>query len=335
MTYSVEFRERAITLLFFYDISVDVVHLLLGPSKRTLHRWRRQFEKYGVIRRGENNTRTSRWSTNVIAAVKSFVEDHPCAYLEEIQQFIEDNYPECQNRSLSTVCRALRFDMGLSRKVITKRAREAVGVDALSFWNSLCPFYAGPEQLVFVDETSKDGRAAIRKYAWSPKGTPAIVRLPFSRGRRVSVLAALGMQGFIAWETTRGTFDRARFHQALVTKILPKMNRYPAPCSILVLDNARIHSYQELLDAAEAVGVLVIFLPPYSPWLNPIEFTFSFLKRWISKNANLAFPHYPELVLDIAMKECTKGFNLKSTFQHCGYGSSLKQSIILNDLSNT
>jgi hypothetical protein len=85
----------------------------------------------------------------------------------------------------------LRFDCGLSRKVLTKRARESSEKEILEFVYRLKLFYQRSNQLVFVDETSKDGRSANRRFAWSKIGVPAIVKCPFERGKRISMLAAM------------------------------------------------------------------------------------------------------------------------------------------------
>ncbi|KAF0703187.1 hypothetical protein AaE_015503 [Aphanomyces astaci] len=162
-------------------------------------------------------------------------------------------------------------DLGLTRKVLEKRAREAADFELRDYYGRLQPYYSYPDQLVFVDETSKDGRNALRKYAWSKRNTKAIVELPFARGERVSALAAFTTSGFLAWEYTDGTFDREKFHGAMVKSIIPYLNAWPLPRSILILDNAKIHMYNELQEAVHSKGALLFFLPPYSPQLNPIE----------------------------------------------------------------
>ncbi|KAL3666625.1 hypothetical protein V7S43_008247 [Phytophthora oleae] len=85
----------------------------------------------------------------------------------------------------------LRFDLGLTRKVLTKRAREAKADQVQEYIDWLEPFYSTPEQLVFLNETAKDSRDGERRYSWSKRNTPAVVTLPFVRGERVSVLAAM------------------------------------------------------------------------------------------------------------------------------------------------
>ena len=326
MTYSNDFKARAVLLLYYYDIRPETVHLLLGPSTRTLYSWLAEFERSGAIENRLPPEQSSRWPPHVLNQVKSFIEDHPCAYLEEIQEFLHSNCPQVRNASLPTICRALRFDLNLTRKKLTKHAREARVDDITFFYNALSCFYSFPEQLVFADETSKDGRSSLRNYAWSLRGHSAIVNVPFRRGKRVSILAALNVEGFLGWGLTEGTFDRQRFHDVMIKQILPRMNPYPAPSSILILDNAKIHVYQELLDAAALVGVVVIFLPPYCPHLNPIEFMFGLLKKWIQKHANVAFGHDPVGLAPYALTQCTKGVDIVNVYRHCGYWKSLDKN---------
>ncbi|OWZ06948.1 Transposase [Phytophthora megakarya] len=98
------------------------------------------------------------------------------------------------------MCCALNFDLNISRKVLYKAAREAIPAEIRIYKKKLLPLYSYAEQLVFLDETSKDGKHAFRLYAWSRRNTKIIVRLPFSRGKRLSVMAVLDVTGFRGWE---------------------------------------------------------------------------------------------------------------------------------------
>ena len=190
----------------------------------------------------------------------------------------------------------------------------------------LAAVYSYPEQMVFIDETSKDSRDAYRMHGWAAKGEKVVVKLPSGQHVQRSILAALGHNGFIGWETTSETFTRVDFHNAFINKILPKLNPWSLPRSIVVMDNAKIHMYPELCTAISSAGALLLFLPPYSPELNPIEVSFGLLKRWIQRNANIVFPLDPDGVLDIAMQTCHDpddmisaekvGLNL---YRFCGY----------------
>src|SRR5437764_848753 len=77
------------------------------------------------------------------------------------------------------------------------------------------------------------------------------------------------------------------------------MNSYPAEQSVLILDNARIHHYRDLIEYIEAFGGRVEFLPPYSPDFNPIESSFSVIKSFLKKYRfvnSCNDPKYPLLV---------------------------------------
>jgi len=304
-------------------MEVDFLSEIFGPGRRTIVRWYALFKEHGVVdypRTGQDQ-RKSRWPPAVLERVNKYCKDHPTFYLEELKEFLETEFPELNNVSLPTICRALNHDLNLTRKVLTKAAREAAPEEVRNYEEKLRAIYSYPEQLVFLDETSKDGRHAYRRYARSRKGTKAVVKLPFSRGKRVSVMAALNSTGFIGWECTRGTFTRAKFHEAFARHVIPRLNPWPLPNSIVIMDNAKIHMYQKLEEAIHQTGARLLFLPPYAPQLNPIEVCFGRLKRWIQKHANLVFPLYPELVLEVAMQKCTKpsGNETLGEYVHCGY----------------
>jgi transposase len=56
------------------------------------------------------------------------------------------------------------------------------------------------------------------------------------------------------------------------------MNPYPGDNSVIIMDNARIHHDNDLVELIEGLGCRVVFLPPYSPDYNPIEMAFSTIK---------------------------------------------------------
>ena len=138
---------------------------------------------------------------------------------------------------------------------------------------------------------------------------------------QVSALAALNYTGFMSWKCTSGIFSGKKFHSAFSEKFVPFLNLWPLPRSIVILDNTKIHMFKELEDAVHQCGARLIYLPPYSLELNPIEVCFGQLKRWIQKHANLVFPLYPEMVLEVAMSACKKDVNdgTLGLYGHCCY----------------
>ncbi|POM80556.1 TPR domain containing hypothetical protein [Phytophthora palmivora] len=167
-------------------------------------------------------------------------------------------------------------------------------------------WYVYPEPLVYVDETSNNGLNSVRKYAWAKCGEHAIVRVPFARGERVSILAACDVSGFVAWCTPRGTFTQLALHRTLLR---------PLPRSIVVLDNACIHMQRALEPASVARGAVLDVLPRYCSQFNPIEIMFGQLKRWLARHANLTFALYPEKVLVVAMRARVKSEDIGKVMQ--------------------
>ena len=320
MTKSSDLRWVCVMLYYVYSIPPHLISRIQNVSTSSIRRWFRLFKEMGRVDPAKTRKRQSRWPAEVLEFVKSYTISHPCFYLDELQQELKDNFPDLRNISVPTICRALKFDLNLSRKVIERRARECAQAEIDEFVARAGKFITNSDQLVFVDETSKDGRAAIRKWGWSSINTPSIVSVPFARGDRVSAIAALNINGFFAWGMTEGTFDRKSFHKVMVENILPRMNPYPAPNSILILDNAKIHMYPELLEAVHSIGALVFFLCPYSPQFNPIEVAFSVLKSKIIREANMAFGHNPKGVLEALFPKCYDKNGCAGIFRKCGYG---------------
>jgi len=195
MAYTSDLKWRGLVLYLILAMDAKDIVFLLGISRVTLFRWVKIFQETGTINSNTGRNVSARWPDHVYIYAREYIKAHPCFYLEELQAALKYNFPTQSNFSTSTICRALHFDLGLTRKILEKRAREAQPKELESYIFRLRPYFFHSAQLIFIDETSKDGRSSLRKYAYSQRGTPAIVTLPFSRGRRVSALAAFGNTG--------------------------------------------------------------------------------------------------------------------------------------------
>ena len=116
-----------------------------------------------------------------------------------------------------------------------------------------------------------------------------------------------------------GNVNGRKFLRILRDDILPICHRYPGPNSVILLDNAKIHQ-KPLIDAlCAAHGVLVLYLPPYSPDLQPIEFVFN-----MTVNRMQAMYGIGQHAMSFANKlraaflsSCTPD-QACNTFEHCG-----------------
>jgi len=188
------------------------------------------------------------------------------------------------------------------------------------------------EQLVFLDESAADERNKDRKFGWAPVGLPAAVSTLFRRSERWSVLPAYTVNGYLAWEVRQGSYTAELFNAFVRDKVLPECSPFPGPCSVIVLDNAPIHRnqvhstkeiddilliyLQELREMCEDAGVLLEFLPPYSPDFNPIEQSFAQLKAWMRKHGAMAsMCETFEGFLSIALEKFSVGGNPGAHFR--------------------
>jgi len=89
------------------------------------------------------------------------------------------------------------------------------------------------------------------------------------------------------------------------------------PGDIVVMDNLNSHKNATAVEAITAVGATVVYLPPYSPDLNPIEMIFSKLKRLIRSQRPRTFPAIVDATAEALTKITTK--DIQACFQHCGY----------------
>ena len=126
MVYSIDFRWRIVSLIHIYNLDLTFLSDLFGPKPRSIPQWYLLFSTRGVVEATHATARSARWPNDVLNSVERYCKEHPTFYLEELKNFLEATYPSLPNVSLSTICRALNFDLQLSRKVLTKSARDAI-----------------------------------------------------------------------------------------------------------------------------------------------------------------------------------------------------------------
>ena len=146
--------------------------------------------------------------------------------------------------------------------------------------------------LVFLDESMFNETNGWRHYGYAPIGLPARYYADRTRGKSWSVLPVYTLKGYIACEIRKGWYTKETFLSFIQYRVLPHCNAFPGPRSVIILDNARIHTDPDLEQLVEAKGCLLRYLPPYSPDLNPEELTFSILKGWMKRHFREYWPSW-------------------------------------------
>ena len=169
-----------------------------------------------------------------------------------------------------------------------------------------------PSRLVFIDEAGSHV-AMTREYARAPRGERAHGALPRNAGTVTTMIGALDLWGVRAMMTIEGATDAEAFETFVERLLAPKLH----PGDIVVLDNVGAHRTERVRELIRAAGATVLYLPPYSPDLNPIELCWSKLKALLrefgarTKDAlNAAICR----AMDLIDRHDAAGW-----FRHCGY----------------
>jgi len=137
-----------------------------------------------------------------------------------------------------------------------------------------------PQRLVFIDETSID-TGMTRTRGWCKRGERLVDHAPLGNRKRLSFIAGLRVDGVTAPWAVDGSFNGESFLEYVQACLVPTLS----PNDIVIMDNLPVHKVAGVVEAIEAVKAKVIFLPPYSPDINPIEMFFSKMKSHLRKAA--------------------------------------------------
>jgi transposase len=105
--------------------------------------------------------------------------------------------------------------------------------------------------------------------------------VPLNRGTNCSVIGAFSLSGMVASDSVLGAVRRTRFESFLRHHVLPAV----LPGTVLILDNARIHHGGQIEEIVRSFGCSLLYLPPYSPDLSPIELAWSYVKHLVRASA--------------------------------------------------
>jgi transposase len=135
-----------------------------------------------------------------------------------------------------------------------------------------------PARLVFIDETGTSTNMD-RRYGRSPEGERLEGKVPHGHWKVTTLVAALTMYGIQAAMTVDGALNGDLFVAYVEQVLVPTLKAG----DVVILDNLSSHKRAEAKQRIEACGASLVFLPAYSPDLNPIEMAFSKLKAILRK----------------------------------------------------
>lgn len=271
-------RQLVLVMLVGHQ-SVQRIAEATGLSLRSCQRYKRLFDLTGDP---FPRPKTSQNACVLQPWMMDRLLEHLCVkpdlYLDEMQWFLLEECHVWVHKS--TISRQLdKAGWKKKKNQIVAAQRNPV---LRNDWLRKIGMFTG-EMFVFCDESGTDRRDGVRRTGWAPPGVKPFIQGKFERGTRFHLLPAITADGILDLLVYKGQSNKEGFVAWLTDCVLPKMNRFPDRNSILVMDNASWHHGDEITHACHAAGILLWYLPPYSPDFNPIEAMFSDIKRMMKR----------------------------------------------------
>jgi transposase len=164
-----------------------------------------------------------------------------------------------------------------------------------------------PARLVFIDETwTKTNMAPLR--GWTARGERLIGKAPFGHWNTSTFLAALRHDRIEAPWLLNGPINSERFRVYVERVLVPTLRSG----DIVIMDNLGSHKSKAVRQAIRGVGARLIFLPKYSPDLNPIEKFFAKLKHRLreaqARSTDAICDAIAQILMTISARECKNYF---------------------------
>jgi transposase len=179
-------------------------------------------------------------------------------------------------------------------------------------WRTLVAGQIDAERLVFVDEMGSN-TSLFSLYAWAPRGKRARWSVPRNRGKNTTLLASMSAEGMGPCVAVVGATTRVVFETFVERLLAPALS----PGQVIVMDNLGAHKGERVRELIQARDCELLYLPPYSPDLNPIEEAFSKVKGLLRRTGARTREALIEAMgwaLEAVTAEDARGF-----FEHRGY----------------
>lgn len=174
-----------------------------------------------------------------------------------------------------------------------------------------------PAKMIFIDETwARTNMTRLRGRA--PRGDRLLAKVPHGHWKTTTLLAALDHRGMRCAMTLDGVINRDAF-EAFVWQVLTPTLRAG---DIVVMDNLSSHKGPRVRQMIESAGATLLYLPPYSPDLNPIELAFAKLKQLL-RSAEYRTMHALWINVQRLLDQITAADSFHF-LRHCGYGIQVK-----------
>ncbi|OQE62925.1 hypothetical protein PENNAL_c0256G04169 [Penicillium nalgiovense] len=299
------------------ELSMSQMAKAAGCNKRTILRISSNIRTFGSVKAPPNKGgRPRSISPVMLEALCDHLIEKPSLYLDEMALFLWDEFDiQATKSSISRALASKRW----SKKTARVKARERNHDLRDEYSHFISDFRS--YHLVYVDEFGCDKRIGFRRTGWSPLGVTPVQVSKFHRDQRYQILPAYAQDGIVFSRVFQGSTDASVFED-FIEQLLRHCGKWPEPKSVLVMDNASFHHSDRIEQMCSEAGVKLVYLPPYSPDLNPIEEFFAELKAFIRRHWQ-SYDDNPDQGFDTYLEWCVdmvgaRGESAEGHFRHAG-----------------
>jgi transposase len=275
---SPDLRERVVGAVLG-GLSCHKVSARFGVSVSSAIRWVSALRSTGsFLRRPMGGDRRSKSLETHARIILAAVDQMPDITIEELRALLAEHDVSASHGAVWN----LLARHGLTVKKKTAHASEQERADVVAAREAWHQMQQGldPFRLVFLDESGVKTNMARRR-GRSGKGKRLVASIPHGHWKSLTFIAGLRADRINApW-----VLDRAMNGDAFLIYLQEILGPTLAKGDTVIMDNLSTHKVAGVRDAIEATGAKLLYLPPYSPDLNPIEMMFAKLKALLRKAA--------------------------------------------------
>ena len=273
-------------------VPIKVISRLYQVKENTIRSIVFRFLKNGVISK-KRKGRSKKLNETQISAIKEWLWVDCQRSLDWICDKVKDTFdieifPTTASRYIDDFCFSYKRILPIPVRRNTDDTKEVRRDYAVRFFEM---DRINRENIYFIDET---GIAIHCRtiYGRSLRGERANLRVPAIKGKNFSICAAMSSKCLYYYEAKETPYEHLSFADFL-TQLFAYFRRDRKEHVFIVMDNVRFHHHDEVQAIFDDSPHEVVFLPPYSPFLNPIENMFNQLKHYVKlgrpKNAEEVF----------------------------------------------
>ncbi len=270
--YPIDRRKMALRIYSFFN-SLRKTAILLQVSHSTVSRWlknqsRKQYTK------SKNKTYKS---DVIIETIRFAIQNDPFISITKLSIMLKETIHISVSKEL---VRLAIVKLGLSKK----KARfygepNNLKEKTTAFLERRDAYIKQNRRFLSIDETSF-GRNGINTFGYSKRGSPLYIKKKQARVTTTSSVCCTYSDGSFVNKNIYGSFNTERFSDFLNTLETQKND-------VILMDNVRFHHSKSVAELLKRKNVDILFVPPYSPWFNPIELCFSIVKREYYKSQDI------------------------------------------------